>query len=292
MPDQVIDRLNQIAAGDEVADDAIEEAPPMQEPGADHQVITEIAELPAERVEPETITELPLEIDPILPEEPTIDRKKLAVEAVRRRFAHRLSVKKGIVKYGDVARAAVREEMAQMHRRRVFQYLMRSDISAKRKLRMIRSSIFLKEKYLASGVFEKLKARLVAGGNQQIKELYEDVTASPTAASESTMMVVAIAAAESRSIIVVDVVAAYLEAEMPDEMEEVIMVLDPITTKILLEIDPAAKPFIAENGTLTVKLKKALYGCLQSAKLWYDKLTAVLRAKGFVANDYDPCVFN
>lgn len=79
-------------------------------------------------------------------------------------------------------------------------------------------------------------------------------------------MVIAIAAAELRSIIVVDVMAAYLEADMLDNMEEVIMVLDAITTKILLEIDPKAKTFVAENKTL-VKLKKTLHGCLQSAKL-------------------------
>jgi hypothetical protein len=33
--------------------------------------------------------------------------------------------------------------------------------------------MFLKEKYLASGEFDKLKARLVAGGNQQDKDMYD-----------------------------------------------------------------------------------------------------------------------
>ena len=292
MPDQAIDRLNQIADGDGDVEDVVEDVATVDSSEAEHEIIREFAELPAERIEPEAAEELPLEVDPVLPDEPTVDRKKLASEAVRRRFANRLSLKKGIVKFGDVARAAVREEMTQMHRRKVFQYLSRTDITAKRKLRMIRSSMFLKEKYLASGLFEKLKARLVAGGDQQLRELYEQVTASPTAASEATMIVIAIAAAELRSMIVIDIVAAYLEAPMPDDMEEVIMVLDAITTKILLEIDPAAKPYIADNGTMTVKLKKALYGCLQSAKLWYDRLTGVLTAKGFAANDYDPCVFN
>ena len=40
--------------------------------------------------------------------------------------------------------------------------------------RIIRSSMFLKDKFLASGEFEKLKARLVAGGDQQDKSLYDD----------------------------------------------------------------------------------------------------------------------
>jgi hypothetical protein len=35
--------------------------------------------------------------------------------------------------------------------------------------------MFLKEKYLASGEFEKLKTRLVAGGDQQDKDMYDDL---------------------------------------------------------------------------------------------------------------------
>ena len=96
MPDQVIDRLNQIAAGDEAANDIDEEVATPHLPEAEHQAIDEIAELPAERIDPGVVNELPLEVDPILPDEPVIDRKMLAREAVRRRFAHRLLLKKGI----------------------------------------------------------------------------------------------------------------------------------------------------------------------------------------------------
>jgi hypothetical protein len=37
---------------------------------------------------------------------------------------------------------------------------------------------FLEEKFLPTGEFKKLKARLVAGGNQKDKELYEDLSAT------------------------------------------------------------------------------------------------------------------
>ena len=39
----------------------------------------------------------------------------------------------------------------------------------------------------------------------------------------------------------------------------------------------------------TVKLEKALYGCVQSARLWYNYLSDFLKSIGFEAN---PCVFN
>jgi hypothetical protein len=43
---------------------------------------------------------------------------------------------------------------------------------------------------------------------------------------------------------------------------------------------------------LYVKLKKALYGCLRSALLFYKKLLKDLKDRGFVVNPYDPCVAN
>ena len=41
-----------------------------------------------------------------------------------------------------------------------------------------------------------------------------------------------------------------------------------------------------------VKLDKALYGCIQSAKLWYQHLRATLESTGFIPNPCDECVFN
>ena len=43
---------------------------------------------------------------------------------------------------------------------------------------------------------------------------------------------------------------------------------------------------------LYVKLKKALYGCLKSAILFYRKLATDLVKMGFKINFYNPCVAN
>ena len=43
---------------------------------------------------------------------------------------------------------------------------------------------------------------------------------------------------------------------------------------------------------LYVKLKKAMYGCLQTARLFYDNIAAQLQSMGFTINRCDLCVAN
>ena len=88
-----------------------------------------------------------------------------------------------------------------------------------------------------------------------------------------------------------DITGAYLECEIEDG-DEVIMQLSDVLTKLLAELDPLIIPFIDESGRVMVRLKRALYGLVQSALLWYKKLTDVLISDGYVRNDYDPCVFS
>ena len=46
------------------------------------------------------------------------------------------------------------------------------------------------------------------------------------------------------------------------------------------------------SPVLYITLKKDIYGCLISALLFYEKLVADMRGKGFELNPYDPCVEN
>jgi hypothetical protein len=46
------------------------------------------------------------------------------------------------------------------------------------------------------------------------------------------------------------------------------------------------------NGTIVVKLDKALYGCIESAKLWYDDLSSFLLEIGFKKSENDECIFH
>ena len=65
---------------------------------------------------------------------------------------------------------------------------------------------------------------------------------------------------------------------------------------MMVAADPALyRPFVSyETGkaVIYVLLQKALYGCLKSALLFYEKLVGDLEAYGFRINAYDPCVAN
>ena len=103
-------------------------------------------------------------------------------------------------------------------------------------------------------------------------------------------MVLAIAATERRKKATIDVTGAYLNAEMTGEM--VVMELDALVARIVLQVAPDSEQYTDERGRMLVVLDKALYGCVQSAKLWYETVSAYLRKIGYVSNDVDPCIMN
>ena len=47
-----------------------------------------------------------------------------------------------------------------------------------------------------------------------------------------------------------------------------------------------------KNKVLHLKIVKALYGCVESALLWYQLFSSELTKIGFTINDYDKCVAN
>ena len=58
--------------------------------------------------------------------------------------------------------------------------------------------------------------------------------------------------------------------------------LEPKLAALLAEAEPSYSDFIEADGTLLIRLEKALYGLIESSKLWYDTLTDFLKELGFV----------
>jgi hypothetical protein len=201
--------------------------------------------------------------------------------------AYRMYIKEAIDKWKDKAIVAIREELQQMIDKQVWKVLPRKEIP--RSAKIIPCFMFLKEKNNADGSLERIKARLVAGGHVQDSKVYGD-TSSPTADLTSVFTVFTIAAKENMKVVTLDIKGAYLNASMK---EKVYMKLSKELTSIFLAMNGCEKfkEFVSSDGCLNVELLKALYGCIESALLWFMELRDFLLKIGFVINPADPCVF-
>ena len=178
---------------------------------------------------------------------------------------------------------AIKEELRQMELKNVFQPVLGNEIT---KI-PIPSRMFVKKKVDSSGNLIKWKARLVAGGHKQIRD--EDLnTSSPTANRTSIMMIAGIAAQQHRVVATADVKGAFLNANMSSD---VFMTLNKELAQLMIEINPNYIHYKNEKGCIVVKLIKALYGCIESAKLWYDEISTFIQSIGFIKSVNDQCVF-
>ena len=99
-------------------------------------------------------------------------------------------------------------------------------------------------------------------------------------------------AKEGRCQATTDVKGAYLNAKMKDVVH---MKITGKEVDLFLELDPSLEEFVVyekEKKVLYVQLDKALYGCVQSALLWYELYSTTLQELGFIINPYDMCVAN
>jgi len=201
-----------------------------------------------------------------------------------------MTISEAIDRFGDPAKQAVISELQQLIRLNVFKFHDPNLLTPKQLKARIPSKTFVKPKYFPNGLFNKIKARLVGGGHRQKRYLYtENDTSSPTISLVGLFIIATIAARERRHVITMDIGGAYLRAYMK---KQVLVLINKEEAKILIELYPELAQYRDENGRLTAQAMKALYGCIESGKLWYDTLSSKLLANGYVQNPYDKCIFN
>ena len=201
-----------------------------------------------------------------------------------------ISPKAGFRKYKGAAIKSQYKEIKALLDNGTFEGVIPGSLTNSQKKKIIRTIMFLKEKYAADGSFEKLKARLVANGSQMDRDKSKDVS-SPTISLIALLVISALAAREGREIATMDVGSAFVKASMEGE-DEVFVVLDQLSAALLIKIDKTYEKFLDAKGEMIVQLKKALYGCLQSARLWHNLLITELRGCGYTQNEFEPCVLN
>ena len=119
----------------------------------------------------------------------------------------------------------------------------------------------------------------MVGGHKQDRSIYNVLSelSSSTLRNESIMILLAIALKENYRIISADIVGAYLNAKMK---RDIYMKINRFETNILCQLNNDYKKFVnKDDNCIYVKLIKALYGCIESAKLFYELLRDTLVSK-------------
>ena len=149
--------------------------------------------------------------------------------------------------------------------------------------------MFLKDKYDPSGIFQKMKARLVVGGNTQKPETYSSI-ASPTVNPVTLSVIINLIVIESRECATFDVPAAFLVPPMPRN-EHFYGVMDEETSKIALEVQPSLSNYKSTSGRIYFRIRKYQYGLHQSSMKFYEYLVAYFLFLGFTRTNLDECLF-
>jgi hypothetical protein len=186
------------------------------------------------------------------------------------------------------AKEAAKAELKQLLERDVMSFVHPRELSTVNFKEVIPTFMIYKQKFHPDGSLDKYKARLVASGDFQDKDVYDNVS-SPTMSLTSLFMIIGIAVKEGRVKANGDVVGAFL---IPKLKKSVHARLPKAIVPLLIEEFPDLSEYVLPNGSMIVLLQHALYGLVESALLFYETVRDYLLEIGFTQNSQDCCVFN
>ena len=230
-----------------------------------------------------------------VPEDTTVCRAAAnLITDFRARFLQTYTLNKGLKHFGEPGREAALNETKQLHERECFAPVRSADLTPQEKQRATESFMFLVQK--KSG---RIKARTVSNGSTQRLWMGKEDSSSPTVSIDALFMTSMIDAYEHRRVATADIPNAFIQTpqwENDRDGNRFIMKLRGPLVDMLLEVDPYTYEEFVEyeqrNKVLYLVIKKAIYGMLQSALLFYLKLSTDLQQSGFKLNPYEPCVAN
>ena len=205
-----------------------------------------------------------------------------------------MTARQGIAKYGREAEQKLMAEFMQLLEYKTFHGRKANELTKEQKRRAANMINIIEEKLNRGHTPENpvIRGRSVYNGRRQRGLYTKEQTASPTVSLDAFFITSLIDALERRDVAITDIKGAYLNAKM---IHEVFMKIVGKEVDMFCELDPTLKEFVVienEKKALYVELDKALYGCVQSALLWYETYSKLLKDMGFVLNPYDMCVAN
>ena len=206
-----------------------------------------------------------------------------------------MSAKEGIKHFGERAVAAIFKELKQLDEgampgKPVVQPIDINKLTVENRKAALNAINLIKQKR-----DDTIKGRTCADGSKQRSRLKEgESTYSPTVTLEGLYMTMMVAAFEGRDVATFDVPGAYLHAEMPKD-KQILLKLTGELVDIMCDVNTEHKPNVTyEKGrkVLYMWVTRAIYGCIESALLWYNLYFTTLKEMGFKINEYDRCIAN
>jgi len=181
--------------------------------------------------------------------------------------------------YGDdVSKQAILDELTNMKVNQVW-----SSMPKNMTPHTIPCKIFVKVKRNASGIVTKVKARMTAGGHMQ-RDIEDTKSYSPTSSINTVMMLCTLHTRRGSMFSILDIGAAYLNATLTDN---IYMKIDADIVSYMNKLQMIDQSHIREDGSVVVKLIKALYGTKQAGRAWYNKLDTDIKGIGYEPNNIE-----
>jgi len=184
--------------------------------------------------------------------------------------------------------AAQRAELKSMLDLQVFDPISPENVTDHVLKRSVITFMQTKDKFAADGNFIKKKARLICDGSSQPLLTVPKNCTSPTIRATTVKMLLCIAIKYRYHISSLDVSSAFLNAEI---QEDVYIKLPKLVAQQMVELEPNYKKYMTSYGNIYIKLRKALYGLIQSPAAWYQTMHKVLKSIGFHQSSFDKCLF-
>ena len=184
---------------------------------------------------------------------------------------------------------AVHDEIASLCEKSLGFAIPKESLTVKELYELVHTMLLLKEKFLPSGEFEKLKARLVALGNRMKEGTYGD-TYSPTLSHATTMMLLCIGAEDNAEMEITDVPSAFVHTPRPKGSKPVRVVLKDIAAQEWVKARPQDAQYMTKEGHIIVELTNFLYGMKDAPAAFFGHLKQVLEDAGFTAIVSDMCL--
>ena len=199
-----------------------------------------------------------------------------------------MSAKRGIKQFGQKAVNALADEWKQLDTLSVFKGRKYSTLTAAERKAALRTVQLIKEK--KDG---RIKGRACFNGSRQRLYTAEEDASLPTVSTGALLLTATIDAAEECHVATCNITGAFLKADMDNF---VLISLHDAEIDALVQANPKYEQFVHQQQdgktVIYLELVKAMYGCLKSARLFWDHLSTHLSRMGFTQNNYDLCVAN